>query len=238
MTEEVLTAAIDLINQVNPLVINISGGEPSLHADLLHIIKRLKQEVRPNPDLDLQPVVSLITNGTFFVSDEQFLHQLLEMEVLVQVTHDSEYYSNSLTHSHLAKLRQIKHNNFSLTEKLEHVIQYGKAVVNNLDTSRARISSMCFNLRSLIALSQFDFKRATREMEMREKFCSWAVRPDGAIILSESLTCTPVGSVTDSVETITQNISTFKCKECVYAKTLLKQNAITESQWRRVFEGL
>lgn len=238
MTDEVLTTAIDFINRISPLAINISGGEPSLHADLLYIIKRLKHEVRPNSEFDVQPVISLITNGTFYTSDEGFLQQLLETGIFVQVTHDPEYYANSLTQSYITKLRKIKHGKFSFEEKVEHIIRLGKADANNLNAFPARIAPMCFNLRSLVALSQFDFKRATREMEMRAKYCSWAIRPDGSIILSEALTCTPVGYTTDSVQTITQNISQSKCKECVYAKNLLNYNVITENQYCRVFGGV
>lgn len=85
MTDEVLTTAIGFINQISPLAINISGGEPSLHADLLHIIKRLKHEVKPNPEFNIQPAISLITNGTFYASDEHLLQQLLGMGIFVQV---------------------------------------------------------------------------------------------------------------------------------------------------------
>jgi uncharacterized radical SAM superfamily Fe-S cluster-containing enzyme len=35
MSDDVLTQAIEFINCVNPLVINVSGGEPTLHSDLL-----------------------------------------------------------------------------------------------------------------------------------------------------------------------------------------------------------
>lgn len=237
MPETVFTQAIDFINQVNPLVINVSGGEPTLHGDILPMIKRLKSEVYRNPEHNTEPQMTLITNGTFYSNSRIQLCNIQRTGINIQITHDTRFYKNSLTPADLDELKKCSNDKLFVVTEIEddHMIAYGNALINNTGTSKTRVAPMCFNLRSLVTLSGFDFKRAVQEMERRLKFCAWAIKPNGEIILSESLLCPPVGSITDSVQKITQNIREFRCRKCVYAQTLQHAGKISNEQYHKVF---
>jgi hypothetical protein len=237
MSDDVLTQAIEIINRVNPLVINVSGGEPTLHNDLFHIIKRLQTEVRPHPQYDVQPPLILITNGTFYSDRRMDLSDIQRTGINIQITHDTRFYKNCLTPDHIDELKQRCNNKLCVETDIasDHITAYGNALTNNLGTSKTRIAPMCFNLRSLITLSGFDFRSATQEMEQRMKFCSWGIKPNGEIILSESFLCPHVGTITDSIQTITENIRAFKCKKCIYAQTLKNHGRISNEQYQAIF---
>ena len=230
ISEEMFSQAIQFINQVQPLTVNISGGEPTLHPRFSAIIEKLQRELKPNPILGIKPPITLITNGTF-ISDAALFEFLKRAKINVQITYDPAYYTNAVSSTDLQK------SGFIVETHIRKPIAYGKAKSFPVDQlSSDRVAPFCFNIRSLVKLSGFDFARVVQTMEQRMKFCSWAITPDGYIIISESLTCPSVGHITDSVAEITQNIKQFRCWGCVYAKTMLNRtNTITRQQHKLIF---
>ena len=232
MSDETLTQAIRFINEVRPMTVNISGGEPTLHRNIIEIIKLLQTELKESPLTNIKPILTLVTNGTFCAENAALRSKIKRTGITVQITHDKKYYQNSLSNYDLSCIP----DSFIVEKNIAHVLAYGKAVSNNLPTSNTRIAPFCFNMRSLISVSGFDFARATQEMESRMKFCAWAIKPDGSIILSEAMGCPTVGTAADSVQDVTQNVARLKCKNCIYAKTIVEKGAVAKDIYRKIFE--
>ena len=232
MTDETLIQAIKFINEINPFVVSISGGEPTLHKNIIPIIERLQKELTEIPHIGIRPRLTLITNGTFCKDNRNLRDKIKHIGISVQITHDDRFYKNSLTNYDLCQIPKL----FIIEQHVAHVLAYGNALQNNLPTSKTRIAPYCFNMRSLVNISNFDFKQAVQEMEGRMKFCQWAVKPDGSIILSEAMGCPAVGTVYDSIPTITQNIVKLKCKNCIYAKTMVEKGVVAKDVYQKIFE--
>jgi len=202
MTQRVFFNSIKFLHKIEPAGILISGGEPTLYPDIIHIIRRLQLEF-PNT------AFVLCTNGTFTEID-CIAEQLPGLNIVVQITHDARYYPKPID---LKKLRD-----YDIELKLQTVCQYGRAAKNGISLND-RSSPYCFNMRSI--LKHTDFITANKNREGSFKFCSWGITPQGKITLSESLLCPTVGSVTDPIEVIEDNIRHFKCTDCVYARRMM-----------------
>jgi organic radical activating enzyme len=200
-----LIQAIRFTKKVNPKVILVSGGEPILHPDIIHILKSLKFEFP-------KTAIGLCTNGTFY-NNEYLLNSIAALDITVQITHDKRFYPNAID---LKKLSR-----FIIDTEILQVYRYGRAIENEIRLSD-RTSPLCFNMRS--HLKHMGFVNANKNREQNLKFCSWGITPIGGIIISESLLCPTVGSITDSIETIENNIRNFKCTNCIYAKKITQSN--------------
>jgi len=51
MTDETFSQTIKFINEINPFVVSISGGEPTLHKNIIPIIERLQKELTEIPSI-------------------------------------------------------------------------------------------------------------------------------------------------------------------------------------------
>ena len=206
MTDLVLTSAIKFLKKIKPLVVLVSGGEPTLHPDVLYILKRLKLELPKS-------YFCLISNGTFY-QDDNLLQEIMKMDILVQITNDKRFYPNAVDFEKLSK--------FDITTEIPYPNLFGRAASNNLNFKDTRTSPYCYNMRSL--LKKLDFISANRVMEQRNKFCAWSIDPNGNILLSESLLCPSVGNVIIPLEATEENIRNFKCVNCKYAQNLIRSN--------------
>jgi hypothetical protein len=74
-----------------------------------------------------------------------------------------------------------------------------------------------------------DFFAATNAMEARLKFCSWGVRPNGDVGITESLLCGVVGNVESTNKELTEYIRGMSCMECMYAKNVINTMGIPYS---------
>ena len=205
MSNEILMKSIKLIKKIKPFVITVSGGEPSLHPEIINIANTLKKEL-PNTH------ISLISNGSFLKNDS-LTKELKKTFRTIQITYDKRYYPN------FVDLKKAKSLSILTEDNIRRVDAYGRAIDNNIVNSD-RKSPYCFNIRSCIKLSGLDLCTANKTLEMQHKFCACSIRPNGDIGISESMLCPIVGTINNSIEEITFNIRNFKCKECIYAKKL------------------
>jgi hypothetical protein len=55
---------------------------------------------------------------------------------------------------------------------------------------------------------------AMKMLEMNGKFCNPTIRPNGQILVGETIDCSHVGTVFDTEHTISENIRGMKCNHC------------------------
>jgi hypothetical protein len=209
MTWDTFKKAIKFIKNTGSRAINISGGEPSLHPEVVSFAVFIKNNY-PNDFL-----LSLISNGNF-LEDEDKTKQILEVYDVVQVTCDDRYYPHPID----LDIVRNKYPNIGTEDRIRSTMKMGRS---NKEEGVQRTSPFCFNMRSFIKLSNVTFYQACQTMEQHLKFCGWAIKPSGKISLSESLLCPTVGSVLMSNEDITESIRKFKCNGCLYAARLEEQ---------------
>jgi len=202
-----------LIKKSTCKAVIISGGEPSLHPEIVDIMKFLKKELP-------KCMITLASNGQFLQNTE-LTDKLISCCDSIQITSDLRYYPNPI--KHIYRLKKISPK-IATEDHILSVAAYGRALDNNIKSEGyEKMSPFCFNLRSIIKRSGKSFVEACQIMEGRHKFCFWAINPDGGVSISESMCCPTVGSINDSVKELTKNISEFRCNQCVYAKALIEE---------------
>jgi organic radical activating enzyme len=215
MSMKVLKDSIEFIKKLYVNTINIGGGEPTMHPAFIECLKLIKNEIGDR-------IITLCTNG-IFVRNEYLFNEIKELDILIQTTYNADLYKTGLTDEEINKLKDISVVVLDEPSK-ERLLEYGRALDNNLETSTTRISPLCFNIRSLVKASEFELDAAINRLEWMNKFCCPTIRPDGSISLSESLCCPSIGTIYDSIDTLTENIKKFNCTNCVYAKRLLNDD--------------
>lgn len=213
MDRRVFEDSVKFAKKLGVRVINLGGGEPTMHPSFISFLGCIRQELRGH-------IITVCSNGTF-VRNPEIFSAIKNSGVTLQVTYKSDLYKTNLTEDEIKKLKDIGYVELDEPSQ-ERLVAYGRALDNNIKTSTTRISPFCFNMRSLIKNSGMDFKTAVNHLELRGKFCCPGIKPNGDITLSESLCCPPVGTVYNSIGEITENIHNFHCAECMYAKKVLE----------------
>lgn len=212
ITDQCLKDTIKFIKLFEISVINIGGGEPTLHPNFVNIIKQIKNECNST--------IVLCTNGTF-VRDSKLFNGIKELNIIIQTTYQKDLYKTNLTRDEIEKLKQIGY--VELNEPSQNrLLAYGRALDNKLKTSTTRLSPPCFNIRSMIKNNNMQLMQAIQQLEILGKYCCPNIIPDGSIIVGESMCCPSIGSIYDDPITITNNIHNFHCIDCIYAKQLLQ----------------
>lgn len=184
-----------------PEFVILSGGEPTEHPQILEILNLLKAN---------GVHVLLLSNGVF-------LHGPLKNAVLdrvdcVQITNDPRFYPQ---HVH-----PVAHERILWETHIRSVFPIGRALTNGIPPTR--LSPSCFNLRSLTKHFK-DVRFAINALRVKGKFCTPSINIDGTISSGELHCCEPIGSVTDSLEKITDNIRTLRCRKCGLYKNLTSE---------------
>jgi organic radical activating enzyme len=212
MSRQVFEDSVKFVKKLGARVINIGGGEPTIHPEFIPFIEYIRDELRGY-------VITVCSNGTF-VRNLEIYSAIKSLKPIIQITYNKDLYKTDLTDDEIKKLSEIGFVELNEPSR-ERLVAYGRALDNNLETSTTRISPFCFNMRSLVKHSRMDFFTAVKYFEMNHKFCCPGIKPNGDITLSESLCCPSVGTIYNSNGEVTENIWEFHCAECVYAKKLL-----------------
>lgn len=210
MDQRTFDKALQFIRKSKSRVVNVGGGEPSLHPEVSYYGRVIKDRCPGT-------LTALVSNGNF-LNNEDLIEKIIRNYSTVQITYDERYYPNYKDISQVNAL----YPNIATETHIRSVLHYGRAIDNKLECDPERKSPFCFNMRSLVKLSGMGFVQANQMQESRHKFCSWSILPGGSITLSESMTCPPIGTVWDTFESLEMSIRNFKCKSCIYAQRLIE----------------
>jgi hypothetical protein len=194
MTDETFDQVTDFCMEAGPVVVNVTGGEPTEHPNWVDYVKTLYM-------LPSVKMVMILTNGAWIDDDGQRLAmaKLIRMgkgRIGVQVYSNPKYYpDHEWTVEHAARFRSI-----GIKPDFESPIfmqDLGRARKNCQEEVREsdHVPS-CINshLAAMQTRSFHDFFMACLQAA---KFCRPLIDPDGNIHMSESWLCPAVAHVSD-----------------------------------------
>lgn len=183
--------ALSFIKKLKPVVVLISGGEPTLHPEFTKIVKAVKALVK----------TLVLSNGTF-IEDESLLSEFISLGVHFQITSDPKYYPQTI--------KQVNHPNLVYVDKIGDLLPVGRAKGVKTESKPA-----CFNLRSLVKKGDMTLYKAIKQEESRLKLCKPSILANGDIVLGESTTCKSVGNVNSlDIKGVHESIRNLKCNKC------------------------
>ena len=199
MPMNIYKQTLEFIEQNTFPYILISGGEPTLHPELITMIKMAKEK---------KFYIMLLSNGTF-LEDPEYKKILLETDIPIQITNDARFYPR--------KVPLIEHPNLLFEHKIRTISPFHRAVTNKLEITRQ--SPLCFNLRSICRKVR-DFKKTISMLRSKMYACTPSINIDGSIAAGESNECTVFGTVFDNDTTLTGNLCSLRCGRCGLYKNL------------------
>ena len=195
MTDETFEQVLQFATEAQPLVINISGGEPTEHPQWVAYTRRLL-------GLKSVMVTSILTNGAWIEDAKQriAMARLIREQkgrLKVQVYSNPLYYQDhDWTVAHEAQYRSIGCTpNF--TDPILNMQDLGRARKNCQDiTAASDYVPSCINSH-LIAMQATSLHHFFLMSVQAAKFCRPLIDPDGGIHMSESWLCPTVAHVSD-----------------------------------------
>ena len=212
MTEDTFKEVLDFCNKARPLVVSISGGEPTENPSW-------KAYAWAMLNLPSVALVNILTNGAWIEDkgtriDMARLIRQGKGHINVSVYSNPKYYQNhDWTVAHEEKFRAIG----CITDFTDPIIMQdlGRARKNCQDEVRdSDHVPSCINSH-LIALQARSMPHFLTMAAQAGKFCRPLIDPDGGIHMSESHLCPTVAHVSDGVEEAFRKMQSSRpCKGC------------------------
>ena len=231
MSMETLDEIIKFINHpdLHFRTVLISGGEPTEHPLLFDVLDRLYEANTPNKWGE-QKLFLLLTNGMFLNKNvnpedyqivKEYSDRLLGYNNLViQITADPRFHKIKLNERNLKYLLKKGRNTVSVENNIALLSDYGRAVSGDMPEMKYRTGPFCFNARSM-ARSGYTFPMIVEKFEVEmNKHCAIGIDMHGDIRISESLTCSPIGSIHSSLKELETIIRNMTCKQCSHIDNL------------------
>jgi hypothetical protein len=208
MEQKTFAATLKLLRKVKPILIQITGGEPTLHPSFFSWAK-IVSKVFPESDIMIQ------SNGSFYTDQEKYrnmLDLLTTTNIRLQIRTHPKYYPNyHVIHANL-KLETLP--NTQLFEDGISITLLGRAKKNY--TKSERVFPHCANVH-LFALQfrEANFVTMIRTLQRIGKMCSPMIDVNGKIRIGECSSCTEIGSVFESTKSIIETVGlTQLCDQC------------------------
>jgi hypothetical protein len=193
MTGETFAATLDLVHRIGIPLVMLSGGEPADHPRIVEFLRTAA---------GAGTHTSVLSNGMFLTEDASKRDAILEYADVVQVTNDKRYYPRFVP--------DFWHPKVKFERNLRSLAPFGRAKTANMRTTQRTPS--CFNLRSLTR--GYGIQGALLWLASQGRMCTPSVNVDGTIAAGEAPSCASVGHVSDSLETLTRNVSSLRCSRC------------------------
>lgn len=212
MTGETFEQVVEFCKQARPMVVSVTGGEPTEHPQWLSMTKAMLQ-------LPTKPLVAIITNGAW-IEDAKTRIAMARIirenkgRLKVQVySHPKYYRDHEWTVSHEQQFRSIGClPNFTDPIFMQDL---GRARKNCQEEVREsdHVPS-CINSH-LIAKQAISLPHFLSMAAQAAKFCRPLIDPDGNIHMSESWLCPTVAHVSDgAAEAFRKMKASRPCKGC------------------------
>lgn len=212
MTEETFQQVLDFCREARPLVVSVTGGEPTEHPLWAEMTRAL---------LGVTPValVNILTNGAWIEdgAERRKMARLIRESkgrLKVQVYSNPRYYQDhGWTVEHEAQFRSIGCSpNFTDPIFMQDL---GRARENcREETEQSDHVPSCINSH-LIAVQARSLPHFLSMAAQAAKFCRPLIDPDGGIHMSESWLCQTVAHVSDGVDEAFRKMQASRpCKGC------------------------
>lgn len=211
MTISTLKDSIRFMLKADPRVVQISGGEFTLHPQFSLFASGIIENMP-------YAIFVLESNGWWF-QNEQYRQKILsllryENVHILQIRTDKRYYPNYEKIWANRQCIESIHPKIKVYEGEIELIPLGRA--KNLIQENPNKSPMCANI--ILLNQQIHFSslwQMIHKLESIGKFSTPSIDPDGQIHIGESVLCAPIGNVTDTPDRILNNIrSQGFCKKC------------------------
>jgi hypothetical protein len=220
MSDETFDQVMDFCMEARPMVVNVTGGEPTEHPSWVGYVKTLYT-------LPSVKMVTILTNGAWIDDDEQRLAmaKLIRMGkgcIGVQVYSHPKYYpDHEWTVDHAARFRSI--GAIPDFESPIFMQDLGRARKNcKEETGKSDHVPSCINSH-LIAVQAHSLPHFLSMAAQAAKFCRPLIDPDGGIHMSESWLCPTVAHVSDGVEEAFRKMKASRpCKSCRLYKNFVE----------------
>ena len=231
MSLETLDAIIRFIleNNLQFRLVIISGGEPTEHPSLFQMLDKLTKDLSFNASGE-KILCMIASNGMFLNESEtyneksirEYIDRLLNYEIMIQITADPRFYKTGLNKNNLSYLQNKGGRKVSIEKNLIILSEQGRALINPMPENLPRRNSpFCFNVRSMVQRSKFDFQKVVDILENQmNKYCAVGFDMHGNIRISESLTCPALCTIKDDMNMINRLLVDFNCDGCVHMNRL------------------
>lgn len=212
MTEETFQQVHAFCQQARPLVVSVTGGEPTEHPQWLSMTKTLLA-------LPTKPLVSITTNGAW-IEDAKTRIAMARIirenkgRLKVQVYSHPEYYrAHDWTVAHKAQFKSI--GCIADFDSPIFMQDLGRARKNcKEEVSESDHVPSCINSH-LIAKQARSLPHFLSMAAQAGKFCRPLIDPDGNIHMSESWLCPTVAHVSDGTNEAFRKMKASRpCKGC------------------------
>ena len=220
MTGETFKQVKEFVHEAKPLVVSVTGGEPTEHP-YWDWMTRCLLEVKT------VALVNIVTNGAWIEDKEQRLKMAklireAKGRVKVQVYSNPKYYQDhEWTVEHEQQYRSIGCiPDFKSPIFMQDL---GRARENCLEeTKKSDHVPSCINSH-LIAVQAHSLPHFLSMAAQVAKFCRPLIDPDGGIHMSESWLCPTVAHVSDGVDEAFRKMKASRpCKECRLYKNFVE----------------
>ena len=213
MTEETFSKVLELVEEAQPLVVNVSGGEPTENPLWEFFVKELLKTSGVM-------IVSLVTNGAW-IEDKKTrlavasLKRFHKDRFFIQVYSNPAYYQDhEWTVDHEAQFRSIGCI-ADFDSPIESMQDLGRARANCVaETMESKHVPSCINSH-LLAVQSRSLQHFLSMAAQTGKVCRPTIDVDGGIHMSESRLCPSVAHVSDGAEEIFSKMRDSRpCKGC------------------------
>lgn len=188
--QQTLKFIYDLSEYKDPLLIS---GEPTDHPQFFEFIKEATSKGF---------FVLVMSNG-LFLNNEDFKRKVIDLNIAVQITNDKRYYPTQIP--------IINHDKFSYETSIQTLSPFGRARENKLPTTTK--TPHCFNLRSITRKIKH-LPAIIIYLRSHGKFCTPSINIDGSISAGESNQCFKIGHISQSFDSIVDQILNMNCNKC------------------------
>ena len=212
MTEETFAQVLDFVCKAKPLVLSVTGGEPTENPLWMAYIRALL-------DLPSKPIVNILTNGAWIEDSETRISMArlirgAKGRLNVQVYSNPKYYrDHDWTVEHESQFRSIGCiPDFTDTIFMQDL---GRARKNCMEeTEKSDHVPSCINSH-LIAMQASSLPHFLLIAAQVGKFCRPLIDTEGSIHMSESWLCPSVAHVRDGIgEAFRKMRLSRPCKGC------------------------
>lgn len=212
MTEGIFDQVLDFCRDARPMVVNVTGGEPTEHPSWASMVRRLYNI----PGVE---ILTIITNGSW-IEDKRKRIEMARLirqsrgRIKVQVYSNPKYYRNhEWTAAHEAQFKSIG----CITDFTSPIFMQdlGRARKNcQEEVEKSDHVPSCINSH-LIAIQAVSLPHFLSMAAQAGKFCRPLIDPDGNIHMSESWLCQTVAHVSDGVPAAFDKMRRSRpCGEC------------------------